>query len=142
MSSKGKFLTLLVLVFGISLGLYAQDDPFIGSWRNPKTQTVNQYEPAGDGKMKVTVTTTKGAHSRVEVYDGKPYPVEGEEGTDAVSVTRIDSHTIQGENWYQGKPRARYTVTVSKDGKTLTKTIKGTKADGQAYEDVRVSHKE
>ena len=103
---------------------------------------MNKYELAGDGNMKVTVTNSGGAHSRVEIYDGKPYPVEGEEGTDAVSVSRLDAHTIQGENWYQGKPRARFTVTVSMDGKTLTKTIKGTKANGEPYEAVRISHKE
>src|SRR5262249_55610662 len=86
------------------------------------------------------------SHSRVEVYDGKPHPIVGEDGsfgtiaTDAISVRRTDSHTIEGENWFQGKVRARFKVAVSPDGKTLTKTVKGVNK-GVPYEDVRVSYR-
>ena len=144
-------MVLAAFALSIPMGLWAQNDPFLGSWKRKENPThINKYEPAGKGQMKVTVSRiTKGvpnSHSRIEIYDGKPHPVEGEDGsfgtipTDAVSVRRIDSHTIAGENWYQGKVRARYTVTVSPDGKTLTKKIKGVR-DGQPYEEVRVSVK-
>jgi hypothetical protein len=100
--------------------------------------------------LKVTVIRiTDGqptSHSRIEIYDGRPHPIVGEDGsfgtepTDAISVRRIDSHTIEGENWFQGKVRASFTVVVSPDGKTLTKTVKGVKK-GVPYEEARVSYK-
>ena len=140
-----------VLALLAPASLLAADDPFVGSWKSSKSSNINTYEPAGNGSLKVTVSrVTKGvpnSHSRIEIYDGKPHPIEGEDGshgtqpTDHISVRRINSHTIVGENWFQGKVRASFTVSVSPDGKTLTKTVKGTK-NGQPYEDVRISHKQ
>jgi hypothetical protein len=146
MSVRTRAMLLLVLALGISRVLLAEDDPFVGSWKNKKGGGINQYEPAGDGRLKVTVfpapESNQKVHSRIETYDGKPHEVVGEEGTEAISVKRIDSHTIEGDNWLGGKPRAHFTVTVSQDGKTLTKKIKGTNKDGQAYEDIRISEKQ
>jgi len=146
MLPKKNTIILAALMLGVPAALLAQQDPFIGSWKSKKGATINKYEDAGGGKLKVTVTGVDKAgqptvHSRIEEYDGKPNKVEGEDGTDAISVKRIDPHTIEGDNWLDGKPRAHFTVTVSPDGKTLTKKIKGTNKDGQAYEDVRVSDK-
>ncbi len=143
--------TALIVLF--SMSLRAADDPFVGLWKvnvakskyeSPPPQfNTFQYEPAGNGWLKVTNTTVdskgnRNVHDRIETYDGKPHPVVNDPGAEEVLVKRIDPHTIQGSNWKQGKIVTRFTRVVSTDGKTHTTTVDGVNAQGKQYHDVRV----
>jgi len=147
MSAKTIF--LIVALLSIPVGLFAADDPFVGSWKlnvgkskynpgpppaNPSNVTL-KFEPTADGGMNVIIN----GRPRLEKYDGKPHPIEPEPGgPDAVSGKRINSNTMEIENWRMGKVVARLSRIVSKDGKTLTLKAKGTNAQGKPFDDVRV----
>jgi len=135
----------------------ALDDAFLGTWKLSLEKSKYQspapisytykYETGDNGTLKVTVASvdangSPNTHQRVETYDGKPRPVVNDPGAEAVSVKRVDDHTIQGINWKKGKPVTSFTRTLSQDGKTMTVTVDGTTAQGKHYHDVRVFEKE
>jgi hypothetical protein len=65
-------------------------------------------------------------------YDGKEYPVTGAPSFDTISVKRIDANTTSWEvRKTGGKFHGTGRTVISKDGKTLTQTSKGTDAEGK-----------
>ena len=97
--------------------------------------------------MKVTFDTVeaKGNSSRGEytaTYDGKDSPVKGVPEADVVSMKRIDASTTERTWKKAGKVTNTARRVVSKDGKTLTITSKGTNAQGQPVNDVEVYDKQ
>jgi hypothetical protein len=127
-------------------------NPRVGSWTldvakskyspgpAPKSQTL-KIEAVGEGE-RVTSESTTATGKTVVVYtanyDGKPYPIKGSETADTVSLKRIDSHTSERTDSQGGKVVQTFTRVVSKDGKTMTVTIKGTNAQGQPVSNVVV----
>ena len=83
-----------------------------------------------DGKESTTTLVFKD--------DGKSYPVSGNLDFDAVSAKRVDALTINSTQTKAGVTVGTAVRTVSKDGKTLTFSQKGTHAGGSKYEDVSV----
>lgn len=71
-------------------------------------------------------------------YDGKDRPVTGSPDLDALSMKRIDPFTTESTHKKAGKVVATATRVVSKDGKTMTITTKGTNAKGQPFNNVEV----
>ena len=130
-----------------SIGMFGADNS-IGTWKrniakskttppvaNPIKSLTLVYE-AIDGGVKLTATGerqdgTKINGSYTVKYDGKEYPVTGATW-DTTSVKQIDANTFTFENKKTG---GKYHVTgrtvISKDGKTMTTTTKGTNAEGQ-----------
>jgi hypothetical protein len=92
--------------------------------------TVTTKTTAADGKESTTTLSFKD--------DGKPYPVSGNPDYDMVSVTRVDALTIHGTQTKAGAAVGTVVRTVSKDGKTLTLKLKGTRANGAKYDNVSV----
>ena len=93
------------------------------------------YE-AIDGGVKQTATGERQDGTKINggytaKYDGKEYPVTGTTW-DTTSMKQIDANTFTFENKKTG---GKYHVTgrtiISKDGKTMTTTTKGTNAEGQ-----------
>ncbi len=74
-------------------------------------------------------------------YNGKDYPVTGSEDFDAIALKRVDAATTEATLKKGGKEVQTSTRVVSKDGKTLTLTAKGTNANGQAVNNVMVFDK-
>lgn len=133
-----------------ALALCAADNS-LGTWKrniekskvNTSTAIPNPYKSqvtvreAADGGVKVT---SKGermdgtpANSTYTIkYDGKPVPVTGIRDFDSISVKQIDADTFTSESKKTG---GNYHTTgrtvISKDGKTMTNTQKGTDADGK-----------
>ena len=155
---------IMMLAAVMSIGIAATvacaaDDPFVGTWKlniakskynpgpPPKTGS-NKFEPAPGGlKLIVKNEDTQGkptSFERVEVYDGKMHSAHGEGrlGPDAFSMKRVDAYTIEVVNYKNGKVSSRTTRKVSKDGKTLTSTSKGTDADGHPIEEFRYFEKQ
>ena len=87
-----------------------------------------------DGKPTLVEFTAK--------YDGKDYPVTGSPNFDAISLKRIDASKAAATLKKAGKVVQTSTRVVSKDGKTLTLTVKGTNPKGQTVNDVMVFDKQ
>ena len=131
-------------------------NPRIGTWQNniakskydpgpaPKSQTL-KIEAAGEGE-KVTSETVSADGSKTTSeytanYDGKPYPIKGSLTADTVALKRVDSHTTERADSRGGKTVQTFTRVVSKDGKTMTVTVKGTNSQGKPVHNVIVFEK-
>jgi len=131
-------------------------NPRIGTWQNniakskydpgpaPKSQTL-KIEAAGEGE-KVTSETVSADGSKTTSeytanYDGKPYPIKGSLTADTVALKRVDSHTTERVDSRGGKTVQTFTRVVSKDGKTMTVTVKGTNSQGKPVHNVIVFEK-
>jgi hypothetical protein len=139
----------------VAAALLAAQDPRVGTWNlnvekskyspgpAPKSQVLT-IEAAGDAeKVTSEMVTAAGKTSTTYTapYDGKPHPIKGSETADSVTLKRIDSHTTERVDSKAGKPVTTYHRVVSKDGKTMTVTIKGTDVKGQATNNVVVFEK-
>jgi hypothetical protein len=78
------------------------------------------------------------------MYDGKPVSVTGEGlPWDTTALKQVNDNTITEERSKQGgKYHSTVRTVVSKDGKTMTSTTKGTDADGKAFTAVAVLEKQ
>ena len=137
------------LVVGMAItaiAMFAADNS-VGTWKfNPaksKTTAADQMkgrtdvlEAKPDGGMKVTRSeeSSKGESSKATFsfkYDGKEYPSTGTR-FDTITSKQVDANT---STWEVKRADGKYHQTgknvVSKDGKTLTQTFKGTDSDGK-----------
>jgi hypothetical protein len=111
----------------------------------PKSMKVT-YAPAGEGvKISVDVTWAAGESQHWEMsgkYDGKDNPVTGNPAADTAAFKLVNDHTGESTFMKDGKVTATNTRVLSKDGKTLTITSKGTTPDGKPRNDVQVFEKD
>ena len=137
----------------LAAGVAAQtSDPFIGTWRLSPEKSVYEsgqapqsfsriYEDRGGGVILLTVEgfNAQGLVSRVQlVYkrDGKEYPEAstGARGIRHVAVRAVDRFTEELSFTLDGRAiETLNTITVSKDGRTLTQRVTGVTAQGQRY---------
>lgn len=131
-------------------------DPRVGTWHvnvakskyspgpAPKSQTL-KIEAAGKGEKVTSETVSASGEKTVTEYtaefDGKPHPLKGSPTADMVTLKRIDAHTTERVDSKGGKTVMTYHRVVSKDGKTMTVTSKGTNAQGQAVDNTIVFEK-
>ena len=139
--------------------ILAQTDPFAGTWKlnvtkskydpgpSPRSQT-RLWEPSGDGQM-VSVESIDATGNRRTFgywikYDGIDHPITGTivNGADSIATKHIDTYTLGATFKRNGKIIERATFAVSKDGKVVTVTAKGTTANGQAFSNVTVWDKQ
>ena len=110
----------------------------------PKSQVLT-IEAAGAGEKvtseSVSATGAKTVSVYTANYDGKPYPITGSEIADTVTLKPVDANTSERTDSKGGKAVQTFIRVVSKDGKTMTVTIKGTNAQGQAVNNVVVFEK-
>ena len=140
-----KLVAKLVLGMAITvIGTFAADSS-VGTWKlNPDKSTTSNTlksrtdvrEATPDGGVKVTRTEQMATgepsdSSYMYKYDGKKYPATGGQ-FDTVSVKRVNANTV---SWEAKKTGGKFHQTgrtvVSKDGKTLTQTFKGTDGEGK-----------
>jgi hypothetical protein len=147
---------ILVLATVVTLSLVgsglllAQSNPSIGTWKlnlskskfspagtTPKSYTLT-IQAQGDG-AKVSGDGVAGDGSRIAYsyttnYDGKESPISGAgfpNGADTTAVKRINANTSTSTGTKAGKVVWTRTLVVSKDGKVMTITGKGTDGQGQ-----------
>jgi hypothetical protein len=155
---------LALFVLAPSVATAQTTDPFIGTWKlipekskyengTPPQNFTRTYEDRGGGVIFMTVVTVnaQGAARRSWVAykrDGKPYP-EGVAGDAAVrmSATRsIDPYTEEVEFYVDGvratTGTTSTTMTISKDGRTLTQQLRSTGQDGRTTTNVAVYEKQ
>ena len=147
-----------VVVVGVSaVQLIAQaTDPVVGTWELNVGKSKFSPGPAPKSETRTYVVsgkdimgTAKGVDSEGKTVavewtlneDGKDRPVTGTPDIDMLSIKRIDSHTVESTHKRAGKVVATARRTVSKDGKTMTITTKGTNAKGEAINNVQVFEK-
>jgi hypothetical protein len=144
---RSVFVKVFVGLAITSIAMFGADNS-IGTWKrniakskttppiaNPIKSLTLVYE-AIDGGVKLTATGERQDGTKINggytaKYDGKEYPVTGTTW-DTTSLKQIDANTFTFENKKIG---GKYHVTgrtvISKDGKTMTTTTKGTNAEGQ-----------
>ena len=134
MKSRTILASLAAFFAGVALCLAA--DPNMGTWKlnegkskfSPgatKNHTV-VYAPAGD-MVKVTVDGTdkdgKAVHNVwTGKFDGKDYPVTGEQAYDMRSYTKVDDHTMNMTLKKGGTVVGSGKIAVAADGKSRTVT--------------------
>ena len=153
----------VVVTLGVVLGagivrVSAQaSDARIGTWKlnvakskfspgpAPKSETL-KIEASGQGEKVtadfVNADGTRGTTQYTANFDGKDYPLTGSQNADTVSLKRIDARTTERSDKKGGKAAQTITRVVSQDGKTMTATVKGTNAQGQAVDSVIVFEKQ
>jgi hypothetical protein len=120
-------------------------DPSLGTWKlnmeksmftpSAPVKSLTSTREASDDGIKVTTTGERTDGTPIHAsyrakYDGKEYPVTGAP-YDTIAITRVNANTFTLHQKHTG---TQYSATVrsvlSKDGKTMTNTVKGTDADG------------
>jgi hypothetical protein len=136
-------------------------DNTIGTW---KLNTEKSKQPSGvspitsltivreaaDGGVKLSVKGERADGSKIDAsetpmkYDGKEVPVTA--GTllwDTVSIRQVNANTLTEERTKKGGTyHATVRHVVSKDGKTMTSTSKGTGPDGKPFTSINVFDKQ
>jgi hypothetical protein len=164
MHSRWRTLTLGIVV-ALSIVLVADiahlsaqaNDPRMGTWKlnlakskyspGPAPQGLTlKVEPSGQGE-KVTAEFVNADATRTTTrytanFDGKDHPLTGSAIADTVSLKRVDARTTDRTDKKGGKVVQTLRRVVSKDGKTMTVTTKGTNAQGQAVNNVVVFDKQ
>jgi hypothetical protein len=145
-------LGLFLVLFGFQPRAQS-NDPVVGTWvlnvakskfnpgPAPKSES-RTYAVAGN-EIKATSTGVDGDGKATSatwtvVYDGKERALTGVDDADMLSLKRVDANTSEFTEKKAGKVVLTGTRVVSKDGKTLTITTKGTNAKGQKVDNVTV----
>jgi hypothetical protein len=157
MRARSTALTLgVILVAAVAVVSAQGANSRIGTWHlnvakstyspgpAPKSQVLT-IEAAGAGEKvtseSVSATGAKTVSVYTANYDGKPNPITGSETADTVTLKRVDANTSERTDSKAGKAVQTLIRVVSKDGKTMTVTIKGTNAQGQAVNNAVVFEK-
>ena len=148
-----KRLIVFATVFALSLVasglLLAQSNPQVGTWKlnlakskfspgtAPKSLT-RTVEAQGQGvritQEGVAANGSRIAFSYVTNFDGKDAPISGggyANGADNIAVKRVSANTTTSTATKAGKMVQAVRIVISKDGKVMTGTTKGTNAQGQ-----------
>ena len=149
----GVLLTVcLVTPFAQHLAL-AQRDPLIGTWQliisksryNPGPPPKNQTLVYAASGLALKATNrgidAQGKPTTLEftiAHDEKYYPTLGSRDYDTSAYKRIDAYTSEFTRKKAGKVVQRGTRVLSKDGNTLTFTVKGVDANGLKIDNVVV----
>jgi hypothetical protein len=148
--------TVAVLALLAASILRAQSNLSTGTWKlnvakskyspgpAPKSM-MRTFEPQGDA-VKVTSKGTAGdgsdiAYSYTANYDGKDYPISGTgvpNGAETIALKRVSPNTAEATLKKAGKTVVTTRSVVSKNGRVMTLTAKGTNANGEQTNNVTV----
>jgi hypothetical protein len=154
MKTRRMMLSVLALCF-VAAMCFAADDAQMGTWKlneakskigagAPKNSTV-VYEAAGDS-VKVTVdgTNSDGTPLHNEwtgKFDGKDYPVTGDQSQDMRSYKRINARTLALTVKKDGKVTNSGRIAVAPDGKSRTVKTTSTNSKGKKVSSTAVYDK-
>ena len=152
-------LSATVLFALIGAAAAADPDPIMGKWVFSSTQSVYSdpahalvratawYEPHGDNGMRFTSEIVRKDGSIIKRgwtanFDGKDYPVSGDDALDAVALRRVNRHTIVFVYKNGGKLVSAQVRDVSPDLRTMTLIQLGVTASGAATNNTVIFLKE
>jgi hypothetical protein len=145
-------LGLFLVLFGIQPRAQS-NDPVVGTWvlnvakskfnPGPAPKSEERTYAVAGSEIKATSKGVDGdgkptSATWTVVYDGKERALTGVDDADMLSLKRVDANTTEFTEKRAGKVVLTGTRVVSKDGKTLTITTKGTNAKGQKVDNVTV----
>ena len=153
---RGVALGIVVLVVsGVQLPAQGTD-PIVGTWElnvakskyspgpTPKSETRTYVVAGQDIRATSKGVDSAGTPTTAEWtvnYDGKDRPQTGNPDADTLSLKRIDAFTTEWTQKRAGKVVITGTRTISRDGKVMTITSKGTNAKGQTINNAEVFEK-
>ena len=119
-------------------------EPILGTWElivaksrlaGPPPRTETRTYTAVGGEIQATTRGLDNAGRPYSDqwfinYDGKEHPIDGNPNADAVIRRKVDPFTVELTLKRGGKVVATGMRVISKDGKTMTITEKGTDAKG------------
>jgi hypothetical protein len=153
---SGVALAIYVLMLGGSKLAAQGTDPIVGTWELNVAQSKYSPGPTPKSETRTYVVagqdiraTSKGVDSAgtpttaewTVNYDGKDRPQTGNPDADTLSLKRIDAFTTEWTQKRAGKVVITGTRTISRDGKVMTITSKGTNGKGQTINNVEVFEK-
>lgn len=152
---KTRIIKLAALLLCLAVGVWAAD-PWLGTWTlnvakskfnpgPPPKSRVRTVEMIGDQVKTTTVTVNAEGQTTKTVWigkkDGKEYPVEGSQSKLMVSVRKISPTVEESVARVDGKPYYTSRAVLSKDGRTVTTTVKGQSRDGKPFENINILEK-
>jgi hypothetical protein len=153
-----RLLALIGAVALFTMTISAQTaDPASGAWElnltkskyvpatlAPRSQTRTYQVKGNQETARHTGVDAQGHPTLIEfaaTYDGKDYPLKGYPDWDSIALKRIDAYTTEFTQSRGGKVTLSGRRVVSKDGKTMTVTAKGTSAKGERVDMAMVFEK-
>lgn len=155
------FLFAFLILMAVAAGpLWAEDNPFLGTWKLNTAKSKSEPGPAPKSQTRTVVAQGDGAkytfegvtasgdsvsYSFTTNYDGKDSAVMGTGmpgGADSIALKRIGSHKAEATLKKEGKEVGKAEAEVSKDGKVTTVKSKGKTPDGKDYNNVSVYEKQ
>jgi hypothetical protein len=135
---------LILAVFGL-VGMLWAADPHVGTWKlnvgkskitgpTPKSVIVKFADQENGIKIISDEMSAEGKATHVEFagkFDGKDYTITGDPDVDKIVLKKIDANGWDEVLKKAGKEIARGQNVVSKDGKTMTRTLKFKNEQGQ-----------
>jgi hypothetical protein len=145
----------LVIVLAAGSVLFAQGNPFVGTWKLNLANSKYNPGPAPQSQTRtwdasgMVMVNGVGATGKPFSYgytikgDGKDYPTMGAipNKADKISAKKINANTYEATFLKDGKQVETTTFTVSNGGKTLTIHAKGS-ADAGFVENLQVLDKQ
>jgi hypothetical protein len=152
-----RMLLITISMFLSIVAIGADNNPFAGTWKfnaaksnmgasdttksdvmqiktDGKTISLMDEEIDAQGDHKISVDNAK--------FDGKPYPVKGDPGSDTVAYELRGPREFAGTTKKNGRITARYTISVSKDGQTTTVRYTAYAEDGKTESGTSVYDKQ
>ena len=148
----------LTAICVFSAALFAADNPFLGTWKmnvakskgTPGTlmkEGTVKFEAAGN-EIKRTVTGIDGDGQPMNIsgtlaWDGKEHKIDNPDGSSVmVAVKKVNDRTLNVTVKQNLKLLQTVKAVVSKDGKTMTATVKGEDPKGRKLNNVEVLEKQ
>jgi len=143
---------VILAALGLAASLFAAD-PFVGTWKlNVAQSTIKSGPPpksvistftAQENGLKLVANGVEADGKALHVeyaakFDGKDYPLKGFTDADMIAINRIDAYTFYEQFKKASKQVYSARLVVSKDGKTLTRTLNTKNAKGQDVTDTAV----
>src|SRR5262249_52065129 len=111
----------------------------------PQSQTLSWERIPGGLRFTVDSINAQGQSTHnvtVEKDDGSEAPVEGAATPTVRGMRRVDANTYEDHDKVNGKPTVTRKTVISRDGKSITVTMKGTNAQGQTVNNIVVDDRQ
>ena len=148
---------LFVISAIAAVGVFAADNS-LGTWKlnmekskfDPPpgpVKSLTTTREASDGGVKVTTTGERADGTPINAsytakYDGSESPVTGAP-YDTIAIKQVNANTFTASmKKKDDKYKATARMVISKDGKTMTTTVKGTNSEGKPMDNVMVYDKQ
>ena len=144
-------LSFLILTSVAAATLWAQANPFVGTWKLNVAKSKFEPGPAPKSQTRTVVAQGDGAkysfegvggdgtpyaYSFTVNYDGKDYPITGTGtpgGADTIAIKRVGTNKAEATLKKGGKEIGKSQAEVSKDGLVSTVKSKGKTPDGRDF---------